>query len=302
MGKEFNECLKKLRKEKGMTQEELAEAVGVSAQAVSKWELGSLPDAGLLPAVADALGTTIDTLFGRGQESPSLEQLLSEELDRAERDEDGKILCSVEGEKRRMQCAWRICHLLACVYARCSNSREVSEMTIEGGQMHDMYTQVSDEGGFFQAKLNRPLQYFLLMPQPEYTCKDPAAPLCDPGFEELFCFLGRPKVLRALEFLAEQRRNMFIDSDTLIEELAIGKSDAEEIIAGLLKFQFISRAELKRGKENAAIYKYCMDCNLVSFLTFAYVLLKQPRNFNIGICNRSRPYFKSGAEENSEKD
>lgn len=45
MANEFSESLKRIRKEKGVTQEQLADAVGVSAQAVSKWEQGSFPDA-----------------------------------------------------------------------------------------------------------------------------------------------------------------------------------------------------------------------------------------------------------------
>ncbi|MBQ6094240.1 MAG: helix-turn-helix transcriptional regulator, partial [Lachnospiraceae bacterium] len=40
----IGENIKKLRKAKGMTQEELAEAVNVSYQAVSKWENGGSPD------------------------------------------------------------------------------------------------------------------------------------------------------------------------------------------------------------------------------------------------------------------
>lgn len=51
--------LKSIRKEKGMKQEELASTVGVSPQAVSKWEQGGMPDATLLPAIADALGVTM---------------------------------------------------------------------------------------------------------------------------------------------------------------------------------------------------------------------------------------------------
>ena len=54
-----------LRKEKGMTQEQLAEKVGVSAQAVSKWENDvSCPDITLLPLLADLFGVSVDELLG----------------------------------------------------------------------------------------------------------------------------------------------------------------------------------------------------------------------------------------------
>ncbi|MDD4773257.1 MAG: helix-turn-helix domain-containing protein [Eubacteriales bacterium] len=53
-----------LRREKGLTGERFAEALGVSPQAVSKWENGKcLPETALLPAVAALLGTTIDSIL-----------------------------------------------------------------------------------------------------------------------------------------------------------------------------------------------------------------------------------------------
>jgi len=61
----IGQTIAELRKQKGSTQEELASAAGVSAQAVSKWENGGAPDAELLPAIADFLGVTVDRLFGR---------------------------------------------------------------------------------------------------------------------------------------------------------------------------------------------------------------------------------------------
>lgn len=57
--------IRRLRTERGMTQEELAEYAGVSFQAVSKWETGTTtPDIALLPKLAVFFGVRIDDLFG----------------------------------------------------------------------------------------------------------------------------------------------------------------------------------------------------------------------------------------------
>ena len=55
--------LKMLRKQNGLTQEELAEKLGVSRQAVAKWERGeSVPDIAAYIQLADLYGTTVDML------------------------------------------------------------------------------------------------------------------------------------------------------------------------------------------------------------------------------------------------
>ena len=52
------------RKLRGLTQEQLATRLGISAQSVSKWEnTVTMPDISLLPALAEELGVTIDELF-----------------------------------------------------------------------------------------------------------------------------------------------------------------------------------------------------------------------------------------------
>ena len=56
----------RLRRERGMTQEALAEVIGVAAQTISKWENSTTwPDVALLPVIADVFGVTIDALYGR---------------------------------------------------------------------------------------------------------------------------------------------------------------------------------------------------------------------------------------------
>ncbi len=60
MGKE----IRRLRNDRGLTQEALAAALNVSPQTVSKWECGnSIPDVQMLPEIAVYFGVTIDQLF-----------------------------------------------------------------------------------------------------------------------------------------------------------------------------------------------------------------------------------------------
>ena len=57
--------LKSMRKDRDMTQEDVAEIIGVSPQSVSKWERGdTYPDISLLPSLANLYNTSIDNLIG----------------------------------------------------------------------------------------------------------------------------------------------------------------------------------------------------------------------------------------------
>lgn len=66
---QIHERIAFFRRKKGMTQLELARALGVSNQAVSKWEAGRCcPDIQLLPEIADCFGITVDELLGHTAE------------------------------------------------------------------------------------------------------------------------------------------------------------------------------------------------------------------------------------------
>ena len=61
---EFNEKLQELRKQKGLTQEELAQSLYVSRTAISKWESGrGYPNIDSLKAIAKFFGVTVDELL-----------------------------------------------------------------------------------------------------------------------------------------------------------------------------------------------------------------------------------------------
>ena len=70
---EFNNRLYQLRKQKGFSQEELANRLNVSRQTVSKWEVGdSTPDMEKLAAISDLFDVSLDMLI-MGKEAPAPE-------------------------------------------------------------------------------------------------------------------------------------------------------------------------------------------------------------------------------------
>src|SRR5690625_481948 len=83
--KQIGDIIRELRRKEGKTQEELAEILGVSTPAISKWESGQTnPDVSMIPIIARYFNVTIDFLFG-----------FSNELNA----EDIKNICKDVGEK-----------------------------------------------------------------------------------------------------------------------------------------------------------------------------------------------------------
>ena len=71
--------IRELRKKKGITQEQLASALGITSQAVSKWEMSTgYPDIAMLPIIAGYFGVSMDTLFN--YDADKLEEKIMEVL------------------------------------------------------------------------------------------------------------------------------------------------------------------------------------------------------------------------------
>lgn len=86
-----------LRKEKGYTQEQLAELCGVSAQAVSKWENDvSCPDISILPQLAELLGVSTDELLGVKPIEP---KVVIVDAQKNKKEGDGNFSVSWDGAK-----------------------------------------------------------------------------------------------------------------------------------------------------------------------------------------------------------
>lgn len=130
----INEKIRQMRKLAGLTQEQLASRLGVSAQSISKWENDiTMPDITLLPLIAETFGVSIDDLFDL-----TLEQKLNrienrieirEELSSSEFDEYETLLLDQLSSENNL----RAISILAQLYHHRmeSDSRRVSKYARE---------------------------------------------------------------------------------------------------------------------------------------------------------------------------
>ena len=90
----FGKRMSALRRKMGLSQTDLAEKLGVTSQAVSKWENNSsCPDVSLLTVIADYFGVTVDALLRSG----------AEEITRADTPSTDNNVAAVRGGKRNVR-------------------------------------------------------------------------------------------------------------------------------------------------------------------------------------------------------
>ena len=98
----LSENIKNIRKAKGLRQEQLAEAMGVSTASVSKWETGqTAPELTVLVDLADFFEVSIDALMGHMLTGNRMEDMLAE---MNEQEEEGNFEQAIEIAEKLLQC------------------------------------------------------------------------------------------------------------------------------------------------------------------------------------------------------
>lgn len=88
----IGEKIQNLRKQRGMSQEQLAEALGVSRQAVSKWEAGqSVPDIDKIISICDYFGVTTDYILRNAEMTQSQHEVAQNAYNMSEKELDENI-------------------------------------------------------------------------------------------------------------------------------------------------------------------------------------------------------------------
>ena len=198
--KKIGDIIADLRKERNIRQDELAEYVGVTAQAVSKWENGGMPDCELLPKIADFFGVSVDMLFGREiSDYKDVHTAVGEML-------------MTEEEKERFAVMFDLCWTMEkALFGGKYKGKELEDIGTCGKPR--CYSTVQTDEGYTMMGLSKDLPYFLLVPE----CKDKETALFKGiDYVSLFADLSQKDVFEALIFLYKRKSNKLFTPELLV--------------------------------------------------------------------------------------
>ena len=265
----LSERIAALRKERGLTQEQLGKMVGVSYQAVGKWEKGGAPDVELLPILAEQLGVTIDALFGlEGGERVDVAEVV------------GRWLRGFP-EKERME---QFCRLVwTSINLFLPDGLKVPKMEyLPACRPHMdrenkiMYTEIRGGGGLLMDVHAKDMTFVTLWPEPEEGYASFFAPMED--YRRLFAVLAKPGCLELLDSLYWRKSNYFTPP-VIAKQCGLPL----ETVTGLLEelsdigIFWSMKLELEEGEVKA--YKLAEPLTLVPFLMAAQGFMETSCNY-----------------------
>lgn len=263
----------KLRKEKGVIQEELAKFVQVSPQAVSKWENGGVPDTELLPKIADYFEVSLDELFGRTlTDYKNLETAILNRLLSCETDEMIGVM-------------FRLCLAVQNAVSGGTLMKNYEEMLHP--DVNRMYSAMQTDNGFTQMAINH-LPYFIIVPD---DAKNQDLLFDKVDFVSFFELLSDRKTFDALLFLYKRPSNKAFTPNLLVKNLSVSYEAACDIIKSLHKYNILSVTQIEMDDETQEIYTFEPNPAFPCLLLFAYEMIKPSKGYFGYYANRRRPYL-----------
>lgn len=269
----LSERIAALRKERGLTQEQLGKLVGVSYQAVGKWEKGGAPDIELLPVLSRQLGVTIDDLFGMEggeQEDPA--------------DAVGRWLRGFPSKERIDQ----FCRLVwsSKAYFVPDEFGEINlprwgyldscQIASGDGTNQLMLSQIAAEGGIFFNVHAEDLSFVTLWPRPKDGWAKWLAPKEE--YRRLFGLLAKPGCLELTEYIYNRKIGWF-SSSVVTKHLQMERETVEDLLEALAELGLLSSMELELEDGETNVYEVSEPWKLIPFLMLARTLMQSESNY-----------------------
>lgn len=278
------------RKQAGMTQEDLGRALFVTGQAVSRWERGGAPDVELLPRLADALGVSLDMLFGHETEQQaSVETLVGQELLRSPTE---------QRMERAYQLAWHMMKVIASSYGEPGDSyfraMTANENLDRRGAKVPEQVPVTNyfdmEEGLLQSCVARDFHYVLIMPEPE--CGYSSIMKNSEDYRRFFAFLAQEHCLDMLVLAYQIPSERNFTAAFAAGQLGITEEEADAVLEQMHGLHMLQRSEVQVSGGVLRIYARHDETLIIPFLYFAGEMMRNGREMYYSLPLRNGPVFK----------
>ena len=281
----IGEKIAKYRKLKGFTQEQLGESVGVSGQAVSKWENGGVPDTYLLPTISKVLGVSIDSLFGVEKKISDYSQ--NEILDDLFEFCVKKIHCKddrMDFFKFLFDTIWT----LQSAYFG-NESRLLLKDVVEKNRGNSQITSqiINDEGTTYLSLVENFPFFSAVCDTPEISKKL----LSEKNFSEFFSLLASEDGMKAILFTQSATETSQYTADMIAKKIGITPESFLEIEPFLVKYCLLNEDSLTLDDSVIKVYHKWSNPEIRPLLMMAYQFINARQCYYDFTCNRTKPYF-----------
>lgn len=267
-----------MRKDRGIKQEELANYVGVSTQAVSKWENGGVPDTELLPKISDFFSVSVDCLFGRNiTDYSDLQTALIKKIIDSPHEEQFKTVFNYCWDMER------------AMFGHMPNDGSIEDYEKELDKQEQRYSSIISDYGFTRMGVANKLQYFLLVPEIQNT---DIAIFEGVDYLTFFKDFSDKDVFNACVLLNKREGDKAFTKNLFIKNLKIEANKAKQIINILEKYNLIYKTQIETDDELQTVYNFKPTPSFIAFLIFAREMIKTPNNFSYYSGGRNKPYLK----------
>lgn len=271
--------IKKYRVAKGITQEQLGQLVGVTTQAVSKWERGGTPDAELLPRLSQLLDVSIDVLFGREEQS---------------------FVSSITRKLRAMpiddayRFAFSICWAIEIGLMQDKSAPdeymnsflEHFELKMDKSQY---FSKIMKDSGISTVRIAPDFRYFFLMVEPKNSIKDHLADI--DTLQKVFEIFADKKLLSII-FYMYSRLNTPVATSLISKSTGLSCAEVDSCMDKLCKNNLATKNVVATADGEINTYMFKQESSVMPLLCYADEIAKTEYRDFLWDLNRSKPLLK----------
>lgn len=285
----LGENIAKYRKEARLTQEDLGKMVGVSTQAVSRWECGGTPDVELLPVIADRLHVSIDALFGRaGGDVADVKDLVYRTIKNAPQEKCMDLL---------LEYVWAM-QQAALVNAEpgLASAFEMFPTEIvdrsreESAKLVPPSILLCDERSVMMHGLVKDKRFAAILPEPEGGFE--TALKSQEEYVKLFQLLAKPHYLEMLVDISRRKPKEHFTVRSAAVRLGIPEEEAKGILEDLEQHVMLDFMEVADEAGTVKVYNMADDVCVFAFLFFCEKVMRSTGAMQMNAIVRQNPIFK----------